>query len=73
MSFYVEFEDATKDDIQELKKSYGKTGLVQDLFKAGKLFISRCQRPDEKAENFGNDLRKLLQVHPNEVSYCNGS
>ena len=57
-----------KADLKRLKTALmRKAGLAQDPLTAGKLFISRCQRSGEKAEDFADQLKKLFkQAYPNE-------
>ena len=44
-----------------------RAGLARDPLTAGKIFISRCQLPGEKAEDFENDLKKIFkQAYPEE-------
>ena len=60
---YVELDTTTRADLKQLKTALmTKAGLTQDPLTAGKMFISRCQHPGEKAEGFVDQLRKLFQA-----------
>ena len=65
---YVELDATTRTDLKQLKTALmTKAGLTQDPLTAGKMFISRCQRPGEKAEDFADELRKLFgRAYPEE-------
>jgi hypothetical protein len=65
---YVDLDTATKADLKLLKAALMKeAGLAQDPLTAGKLFISRSQRPGEKATDFAIHLKKLFkQAYPGE-------
>lgn len=44
-----------------------RAGLARDPLTAGKVFISWCQLPGEKAEDFANDLKKIFKdAYPDE-------
>ena len=68
VDYYVELDATTKADLKQLKTALmRKAGLAQDPLTAGKLFISHCQRPGEKAEDFAEQLKKLFkQAYPDE-------
>ena len=65
---YIELDATTRADLKQLKAALmTKAGLTQDPLTAGKLFISRCQWPGEKAEDFAAELRKLFRrAYPEE-------
>ena len=68
VDYYVELDEAIKASMKLLKTALmTRAGLIKDPLTAGKIFISRCQHANEKAEDFANDLRKLFkQAYPDE-------
>ena len=68
VDYYVELDEAIKACMKLLKTALmTRAGLIKDPLTAGKIFISRCQHANEKAEIFTNDLRKLFeQAYPDE-------
>ena len=68
VDYFVELDTTTKADLKQLKTALmTRAGLARDPLTAGKIFISRCQLPGEKAEDFANDLKKIFkQAYPEE-------
>ena len=68
LDHYVHLDATTKADLKLLKTAHTKNaGLVQDPLRAGKLFISCCQRSGEKVADFADHLKKLFkQAYPDE-------
>ena len=65
---YVNLEATTRADLKQLKTALmTKAGLAQDSLTAGKMFMSRCQRPGEKAEDIADELKKFFGLaYPEE-------
>ena len=66
---YIDLDDVTKADLHLVKTALmEKTGLMQDPLTAGKLFMARCQRTDEKVADLTVSLKKLFkQACPDEA------
>ena len=57
---YVELDTTTRADLKQLKTAFMIiAGLIQEPLMAGKMFISLCQHPGEKAKDFADKWRKL--------------
>ena len=70
VDYYTEFDDDTKGDISKIRLALAKaSGRVEDPLVAARTFVSRDQGPDERVEDFANDLKRLFkQAYPSEDS-----
>ena len=68
VDYYVELDTTTKADLKLLKTALTmRARLTRGPLTARRMFISRCQLPGKKAEDFVNDLKKIFkQAYPEE-------
>lgn len=68
VDYYTEFDDDTKGDIGKIRLALAKaTGRVEDPLVAARTFVSRDQGPEERVEDFANDLKRLFKLaYPSE-------
>ena len=68
VDIYTTLDEETRGDLQCLKKELmTQAGLLRDPLAAAQSFMSRCQKPCEKVNDFVSDLRKLfVEAYPRE-------
>ena len=70
VDIYTTLDEETRGDLQRLKKELmARAGLLRDPLASAQSFMSRCQKPCEKVNDFASDLRKLfVEAYPREVT-----
>lgn len=69
VDYYLDLTADEKETLKKMKEALmEKAGIGKDRLMAGKAFISRCQQPGEKVDDFCGELKSLFKLaYPGEA------